>query len=149
VDADSRTARGEAEGRRAGEAGPETPHVIGRREENRRADEPVVTDQRSCQALIPVFALLGKRWSGLILGTLLVGPARFSEMSRSIDGVSERMLSDRLNELAGAGLVEREVQDGPPVAVVYRLTARGEALRPALDELERWAAEHLLEDVPR
>ena len=98
----------------------------------------------SCQALIPVFALLGKRWSGLIIGTLLAGPARFSEMSRSVEGVSERMLADRLNELVGAGLVAREVHDGPPVSVVYCLTPRGEALRPALEELERWADEHLV-----
>ncbi|MGH9242959.1 MAG: winged helix-turn-helix transcriptional regulator [Acidimicrobiales bacterium] len=100
-----------------------------------------------CQALVPVFALLGKRWSGLIIGTLLSGPARFSEISRLVDGVSERMLSDRLNELVSAGLVEREVVEGPPVAVVYRLTARGEGLRPALAELERWATEYLV-DTP-
>jgi DNA-binding HxlR family transcriptional regulator len=99
----------------------------------------------SCQALVPVFALLGKRWSGLIIGTLLTGPARFSEISRLIDGVSERMLSERLNELSGAGLIERKVVEGPPVSVIYRLTAAGEALRPALAELERWATDHLLE----
>lgn len=97
----------------------------------------------TCQALTPVFALLGKRWTGLILGTLMSGPARFSELARTIDGVSERMLGERLNELGEAGLVERLVDDGPPVAVTYQLTERGAALRPALDELERWAAEHL------
>lgn len=97
----------------------------------------------TCQALVPVFALLGKRWTGLVLGTLMDGPARFSELARAIDGVSERMLGERLNELGDAGLVERIVDDGPPVTVTYQLTERGAALRPALDELERWAAEHL------
>jgi DNA-binding HxlR family transcriptional regulator len=53
------------------------------------------------------------------------------------------MLSERLNELTAAGLIERTVLAGPPVGVEYRLTARGEALRPALDELGRWATEHL------
>ena len=96
-----------------------------------------------CEALIPVFGLLGKRWSGLIVGTLLSGPARFSEIARLVDGVSERMLSDRLNELVAAGLIEREVLDGPPVGVLYRLTARGEALRPALEALETWARDFL------
>ena len=91
-----------------------------------------------------MFALLGKRWSGLIIGTLLDGPARFSEITRLVDGVSERMLSDRLNELTAAGLIEREVVEGPPISVIYRLTPRGEGLRPALAELERWATDHLL-----
>jgi DNA-binding HxlR family transcriptional regulator len=100
----------------------------------------------SCDALSGVFALLGKRWSGLIIGTLLSGPARFTEISRQVHGVSERMLSERLNELTAAGLVERRVLAGPPVGVEYRLTARGEALRPALDELGRWATAHL--DAP-
>lgn len=101
----------------------------------------------SCHSLTPVFALLGKRWSGLIIGTLLAGPARFSEISKLVPGVTERMLSGRLNELVQAGLVAREVIEGPPVGVRYRLTPRGEALRPALAELERWATEHLVTDT--
>jgi len=100
-------------------------------------------DPVSCDALTGVFALLGKRWSGLIIGTLLGGPARFTEISRLVQGVSERMLSERLNELTAAGLVQRTVLAGPPVGVEYHLTPRGEALRPALDELGRWATEHL------
>lgn len=110
-----------------------------------RDDEHHEHDERSCQALIPVFALLGKRWTGLIISTLLSGPARFSELSRTVEGVSERMLSDRLNELVMAGLVEREVTEGPPVAVAYRLTRTGEGLRPALEALEKWASDHLPE----
>jgi DNA-binding HxlR family transcriptional regulator len=102
-----------------------------------------VHDATSCQALTPVFALLGKRWTGLIIGTLLQGPARFAEIGRLVPGVSERMVSGRLNELIAAGLVERRVLSGPPVGVEYRLTPGGQALRPALDELGRWAAEHL------
>ena len=98
----------------------------------------------ACEAMTQVFALLGKRWSGLIVATLLDGPARFSQIVRLVPGVSERMLSGRLTELAAAGLVGREVDDGPPVNVRYRLTSRGEALRPALAELERWGNEQLL-----
>lgn len=105
-------------------------------------DQPI-PDEVSCEALTAVFTLLGKRWSGIIVGTLLSGPARFTEICRQVQGVSERMLSGRLNELTAAGLVERTVLPGPPVGVEYRLTPRGEALRPALDELGRWATEHL------
>lgn len=100
-------------------------------------------DPTTCRSLTPVFALVGKRWTGLIIGTLLQGPARFGEICRLVPGVSERMVSGRLNELIGAGLVARRVLGGPPVGVEYRLTASGEALRPSLDELGRWAAVHL------
>lgn len=105
----------------------------------------VVHDESTCSALTGVFALLGKRWSGVIIGTLLTGPARFSELGRRVPGVSERMLSERLSELGQAGLVDREVDPGPPVSVTYRLTPRGEALGPALDALEAWAGEHLVD----
>jgi len=99
--------------------------------------------EASCSGLTSVFALLGKRWSGLIVGTLMDGPARFSEMVRQVPGVSERMLSDRLTELVAANLIERAVDSGPPVSVWYQLTPRGEALRPALRALEQWADEYL------
>jgi DNA-binding HxlR family transcriptional regulator len=91
-----------------------------------------------------VFDLLGKRWNGLILSMLIAGPARFSEIVRWVPGVSERMLSSRLTELIGAGLVERQVLEGPPVGVQYHVTPKGAALRPALEELQRWSEEHLL-----
>jgi DNA-binding HxlR family transcriptional regulator len=97
----------------------------------------------ACQAITHVFALLGKRWTGLIVVTLLDGPARFSRIVQLVPGMSERMLSERLTELTAAGLLTREVEDGPPVNVRYRLTKRGEALRPALAELERWGHEQL------
>src|SRR5580700_2262497 len=107
-----------------------------------------VHEPTSCEALTPVFTLLGKRWTGLIIGTLLQGPTRFAELCRRVPGVSERMVSGRLNELIGAGLVERRVLAGPPVGVEYRLTASGEALRPALNELGCWAAVHLTGPCP-
>ena len=102
----------------------------------------------ACNRLAPVFDLLGKRWTGLVLGALMEGPARFSELARSVDGVSERMLADRLNELVTMGLVERTVLAGPPVGVEYHLTASGKALEPALDELASWAEHHLGEPAP-
>ncbi|MGH3381915.1 MAG: winged helix-turn-helix transcriptional regulator [Actinoallomurus sp.] len=99
--------------------------------------------ERASEELTQVFTLLGKRWSGLIVGVLTGGPARFAELRRAIPGISERMLSDRLTELTGHGLVIREVLQGPPLGVCYRLTPAGMALRPALDELRRWAHENL------
>ena len=89
-------------------------------------------------AFLSVFAVLGKRWNGPILGMLLQRPSRFGELSKAIPHLTDSVLSTRLTELVEAGLVEREVIEGPPIAALYRLTERGEALRPALDELHRW-----------
>ncbi|GFE15410.1 transcriptional regulator [Streptomyces glebosus] len=90
-----------------------------------------------------VFELFGKRWTGLIVATLMPGPVHFADLRRAIPGISERMLSDRLMELASTGLVVREVDAGPPLRVSYRLTEAGLAMDPALKELGRWAETYL------
>jgi DNA-binding HxlR family transcriptional regulator len=99
------------------------------------------------EALTGVFSVLGKRWSGMVVGVLLERPARFCEVGRAIPGITEGMLSSRLSELQKIGLVEREVLAGPPIASVYRLTDRGEALRPALAALGEWAHKHLMPNL--
>ena len=99
---------------------------------------------RSCdRGLTQAFALLGKRWNGVLIGTLAAGPAGFAELVRAIGGISESVLSDRLNELAGAGLVVRTVREGPPIGVSYELTERGATLVPVLEMLARWADKNL------
>jgi DNA-binding HxlR family transcriptional regulator len=107
-----------------------------------------VVEEHRCSAasaaLTRVFALLGKRWTGLIIGVLIEhGPTNFAALRRAVPGISERILSERLRELTTAGLVVRDVAAGPPVGVIYRLTERGEAMRTALDELRRWAEDYL------
>jgi DNA-binding HxlR family transcriptional regulator len=101
-------------------------------------------EPRACDAaLAKAFGFLGKRWNGVLLGTLLTGPAGFSELRRAVGGISDSVLSERLGELCRAGLVQRSVDEGPPVAVDYRLTPAGQALLPALSELTNWAADNL------
>lgn len=105
-------------------------------------------EPRACnRALTRAFHFLGKRWNGVILATLMTGPAGFAELKRLIEGISDSVLAGRLRELAAAGLVLREVDEGPPVSVAYRLSVAGEALVPALEELGRWAAENLTSDA--
>ncbi len=96
------------------------------------------------EALTRVFSLLGKRWTGVIIGALLERPARFAELARAIPGITEGMLSARLRELKELGLVERQVRHGPPISSTYRLTERGEALRPGLLALGNWAEAYLM-----
>jgi len=86
------------------------------------------------------FALLSKKWSGLILIRLVEKGACFNELARSIPGLSPRLLSLRLKELEKAGLVSREVLGEAPIRVLYRLTDKGRGLAAILDGVVAWAA---------
>jgi DNA-binding HxlR family transcriptional regulator len=94
-------------------------------------------------ALARAFVFLGKRWNAVVLGILSSGPAGFRDLSRATGGISDSVLSDRLADLAGAGLIARTVDEGPPISVSYALTDRGSALIPALKQIGLWATEHL------
>lgn len=116
--------------------------------ERGRKDRPRGSSLGVEKALVSAFALFGKRWTGLIMAVLTQGPAYFVELRRAIPKISERMLSDRLSELVEAHLVVREVTPGPPLRVSYRLAEAGQALRPALYELGKWAERYLPESGP-
>ena len=80
--------------------------------------------------------LLGRRWSAAVIRATMEGPARFTEIRGSVDGLSARLLAERLRELEAAGLMERrERRDG---VVEYRLTPKGEALSRVVREIEAW-----------
>ncbi len=102
-------------------------------------------DKPRCdEALTRAFSLLGKRWTGMIVGVLLDGPARFTELARAIPGITEGMLSARLRELQAAGVVDRKILIGPPIGSSYELTRSGEALGPALAALGQWSETYLM-----
>ncbi|MGN6608755.1 MAG: winged helix-turn-helix transcriptional regulator [Jatrophihabitans sp.] len=109
------------------------------------ADEPCSRVVERCDAaLSSAFSVLGKRWNGIVIGTLASGTAGFAELRRAIPGITDSMLSDRLTELAAAGLIERTVvTDTRPPGVSYALTDAGRALQPILDQLADWATAHL------
>ena len=83
--------------------------------------------------------LLGKRWTGLLLYALLEGPQRFCELTATVEGLSDRVLSDRLRELEVEGVVERIVYPQIPVRVEYQLTEKGRALKPVVVAIHNWA----------
>ncbi|KHK95174.1 ArsR family transcriptional regulator [Microbacterium mangrovi] len=100
--------------------------------------------ERTCDGAISLaFSILGKRWNGMILEVLGAGPISFAALRRAVVGISDAMLSDRLTELADAGLIVREVEPGPPVSVTYSLTSAGCELMPVLRKLGAWASENL------
>jgi DNA-binding HxlR family transcriptional regulator len=98
----------------------------------------------ACEAgLTRAFDFLGKRWNGVILGTLSHGPAGFADLRRGVGSITDSVLSDRLTELTEGGLVCRTVTDGRPPGVTYALAPAGEALLPILQQLTAWAEANL------
>ncbi len=80
-----------------------------------------------------------KRWTGLLLNALMDGPRRFCELTALVEGLSDRVLSDRLRELEMEGIVNRVVYPQIPVRVEYQLTEKGYALKPVTEAIHTWA----------
>ena len=77
-------------------------------------------------ASVDAFSIFSSRWTIEILATLYIaGERRFNEMRKLLRGISSRTLSDKLTRCTETGLVERIVEDGPPIRVTYRLTDHG------------------------
>ena len=86
-----------------------------------------------CPRFHHAIEVLGRRWTGAIVMTLIHGcPRRFNELLAAIPGLSDRLLTERLRELEAEGIVARTVEAFRPVRVLYALTEKGRALEPAL-----------------
>src|ERR671928_1088704 len=83
--------------------------------------------------------LIGRRWTGAIIFVLLKARCRFATLREAIPDITDRMLSERLQELEQEGIVSRTVIPEAPVRVEYSLTKKGRALVPAVDALIEWA----------
>ncbi len=92
-----------------------------------------------CPRYERAMSILGKKWSCLILRSLMVEPRRFTDISTYVSGLSDRLLSQRLQELEEANIVERRVYAQRPVVVEYSLTTKGEALREVVQAIQNWA----------
>lgn len=90
-------------------------------------------------ASVFAWSLLGKRWTLQIIVQLLGCPQSFLELGKHIHGISESVLSDRLKELERAEVLQRQVQNGRPVRIIYHLTAKGRALEPVIKAIGAWS----------
>lgn len=86
---------------------------------------------------------ISDKWVSLILNALADRPRRYNELSRTIAGVSQKMLTQTLRSLERDGLVSRTVTASVPVRVDYALTPLGETLLPLMREIKRWAETHI------
>ena len=83
--------------------------------------------------------IIGGKWTGSILWHLKDGPVRFNDMSRMIAGASKKMIAERLRQLEAQGLVQRQVVETKPLAVLYEITEFGRSALGFLDELRQWS----------
>lgn len=83
--------------------------------------------------------LIGRRWTGAIVRSLLAGSVRFSDVLAEVPGLSDRLLSERLRELEAADVVTRHVYPETPVRIEYELTEKGRELETIVRELDAWA----------
>ena len=83
--------------------------------------------------------LIGRRWTGAIIFVLLKSRCRFATLREAIHDITDRMLSERLQELEEEGIVERTVVPDTPVRVEYALTRKGRALAGPIEAITDWA----------
>ena len=89
-------------------------------------------------------AVIGGRWKPVIIFQLLQNDVlRFGELKKSIDGVTQRMLTNQLRELERDGIVSRKVYAEVPPRVEYSLTEYGRSLEPVMIAMRDWGAEHM------
>ncbi|MEZ4301325.1 MAG: helix-turn-helix domain-containing protein [Polyangiaceae bacterium] len=105
----------------------------------------LVPEHGNCLAVREVLNRVGDKWSVFVVGRLGDGPMRFSELKRSIEGISQRMLTLTLRGLERDGLVTRTVIPTIPPRVDYALTPIGETLLEPVRALVAWSQEHRLE----
>jgi DNA-binding HxlR family transcriptional regulator len=89
-----------------------------------------------------ILALIGSKWSMLILCALRPGPRRTGELKRRLAGVSAKMLTQTLRDLERHGIVEREDHGEVPPRVEYRLSPLGRSLSDLVIDIEQWVTTH-------
>ncbi len=99
-----------------------------------------------CPVYHQAVELIGRRWTGAILRSMLAGATRFSDITASIPSLSDRLLSERLKELEFYGIVTRTVIPQTPVRIEYRLTEKGRDLSGVVEAISIWGETWLTPD---
>ena len=83
-------------------------------------------------------SLIGGKWKLLIMRNLLARPWRFNELQKSIDGISQKALTETLRSMEADGIISRTVYPEVPPRVEYALTELGKSMRPIIKSMENW-----------
>lgn len=93
-----------------------------------------------CPKFEQAFIMIGKKWNGMIIHSLFEEPLRFCQLRDSINGISDRVLTERLRELNELGVLEKiEQENAGNQVIAYTLTDKGHELEPTLKLLHSWA----------
>ena len=87
-------------------------------------------------------SLIGSKWKLLIMRNLLARPWRFNELQRSLEGISQKVLTDSLRSMEEDGIITRTVYPEVPPRVEYALSEIGESMRPIIQSMEAWGIEY-------
>lgn len=82
--------------------------------------------------------LVGSKWKLLIMRNLLQRPWRFNELKKSLEGISQKVLTDSLRSMEADGIITRTVYAEVPPRVEYALSEVGESMRPIIKAMEEW-----------
>jgi len=93
---------------------------------------------RMCPKYESAVDILGKKWTGLIIRVLLDGPKRFKDIKEQIPDMSDKMLTDRIKELEGNGVLKRNVYPETPVRIEYELSDKGKDLESVIEKIQVW-----------
>ena len=96
-----------------------------------------------CRRVIPVLARIGDKWTVLVIVVLRDGPRRFNMLKRSIDGISQQMLTRTLKALERDGMIIRTTFPTTPPQVQYELSGLGKSLSAPVLALGKWAYDNL------
>lgn len=95
-----------------------------------------------CSSVKVTLDVMGGKWKPLIMFILVERTMRFSELQRSITGITQKMLTEQLRELEKDGMISRKVYPQIPPKVEYSITEYGRTLLPVLETMHKWGKEH-------
>lgn len=106
---------------------------------NRNAKEQGAGMESACHTYRLAIEFIGKRWTGMIIYQLLEGPKRYHELLNAIEGISDRLLTERLKDLELEGLLKKHVIAEAPKKVEYELTPPGYEFIEVFKAIMNWA----------
>src|SRR6185295_10261721 len=99
--------------------------------------------------LTAAFAAIGGKWKLIIIYWLAESPKHFAALRKSMPGISQKVLTQQLNELVSDGIVDRKETGPVPAPVVYSLTDYGQSVLPLVEQVRTWGNAHMSRDDDR
>jgi DNA-binding HxlR family transcriptional regulator len=115
------------------------PEKVANLEKVKPGDKTLTEDERTCRAVQLAAEIVGQRWAASILAAGTRGARRFTEYRAMVNGISDKVLAQRLKDLEAQGLIERTVIPSTPVQVLYSVTPDGHELISLLRPVVAWS----------